>query len=469
MNKKIKSAAFIYLSQSGGGYYLSDDPGYNIQRRPALGLQYLCAVLERRNITTNIFDQTVIDFDFTTLLDGLKGYDLAGFYCSDSQEQKVKAYCRKIKEKLGIPVLVGGPNTLTNTSFLDYGCDIVVHGEGEVTIQQIVDYYNGSIGIEDVKGISYKNESGIITNRAQELIDNLDTLPFPDRSKVDINAYYDYFLFNTKTPYATMITSRGCIYNCSYCTSYKIWGCRYRKRSVDNVISEIDELVNKYNIRFISFQDDLFAISNSWIEEFCQKLSEKDYKLRWMAVLHPFSIPIERRRILRMMKDAGCVALSFGLQSAHPEILKTINRNPAEPEKLREFLAIANEIGLITLVFYIFGLPNDTNETIRTTIDYSLTCGSTLANHFTLSVLKGSELDRLYGSKKVCELSQEEIRKFTEYASRKFYTRPNNILKIAYLVLMNPGWLIKIIDKAPYLLARIGIGFKRRRTSEYVG
>ena len=299
---KIKKVAFIYLTQGSGEYYVTDDPGYSIQRRPQLGLQYLCAVLEKKGIETNIFDQTVTLFNLDWLIERLKEYDIAGFYCSDTQEDNVKSFCKKIKEKLALPVLVGGPSTLDNSSFLDHGCDIVVYGEGEITIQEIIEHYNGMKNIEDIRGIFYKKDDKVIQAPPQILIRNLDELPFPDRSKVDINAYYDYFLFGIKRPYVTMMAARGCFYRCSFCTSCNLWAHKYRTRTPDNMLSEIDDAVEKYKIRYIAFQDDVFGISNDWIEEFCNKLIERRYRLKWMPILHPLSVRTDTEKMLSLMK-----------------------------------------------------------------------------------------------------------------------------------------------------------------------
>jgi radical SAM superfamily enzyme YgiQ (UPF0313 family) len=453
---KIRKVAFIYLTPGSGEYYITDELACDIQRRPQLGLQYLCAVLERRGIKTHIFDQTVSLFGPDWLREKLRGYDIAGFYCSDSQEDIVKGLCKKIKEQLDIKILVGGPSTLENPSFLDYGCDIVVYGEGEITLQEIIGYYNGEREIDTIKGIFYRNGNEIVKASAQELIKNLDVLPFPDRSKVDINAYYDYYLFGMKRPYITMITARGCLYRCSFCTSCNLWGNRYRRRSVDNVLSEIDEVVEKYSIRYIAFQDDVFGVTNDWIEDFCNKLLKRPYRIRWMVIFHPFSIERDTERILRLMKRAGCDTVSFGLQTAHSQILKNINRDPAEPQKLKRLLAIADNIGFMSAVSYIFGLPGDTKETIQTTIDYSMDCGATFSTYFTLSVLRGSEIERRYRDKPICELAKETVQELTVYASKRFYTRPKNILRIAYFVLTNPVWLINTRFNILSLLARVG-------------
>ncbi len=452
----IKKAAFIYLTQTSEVYYLGNDVGYSVQRRPQLGLQYLCAVLEKRGIGTNIFDQTVTPFSFDQLAEKLKEYDMAGFYCSDPQEEKVKIWCKRLKEIMDIPLLVGGPCTLNNATFLDHGCDVVVHGEAETTIGDLVDYFNGSKDIKEVKGISYKNENNIVTAPPQDLIQDLDKIPFPDRSKVDINAYHDYFLFGMRKPYITVIASRGCAHKCYFCTSFKIWGRKYRRRSVDNVIAEIDDAISKYGAKYIAFQDDIFGMTNDWIEDFSNKLIKKPYRIKWMAILHPFNLRTDTERILRLMKKAGCDTLSFGLQSAHSAVLKNTNRDPGEPDALAHLLKIAKRLGFVTAVAYIFGLPGDTRETVQATIDYSLECGSSVANYFMLFVLRGSDMETLYKDKKICELSSKEIEDLATHASKRFYMRPETIFRLACFMIRNPSWLIGVGKNLPSILARVG-------------
>ena len=112
----------------------------------------------------------------------------------------------------------------------------------------------------------------------------------------------------------------------------------------------------------------------------------------------------DTEKILKMMRMAGCDTLSFGLQTAHPVILRNINRHPAEPNQLKKIIRIANKFGFVTAVSYIFGLPGDTKDTIQTTIDYSLNCGSTLANYYTLSILSGSDIAIEYKDKKISKI-----------------------------------------------------------------
>lgn len=453
----IKKIAFVYLTQTSGATYVTDDVAEHIQNRPLLGLQYLCAVCERRGVSTMLFDQRIAAFDEAGLLKTAADCDLIGFYCSDPQENKVKQYGRWLKAHGAIPILVGGPSTLENTSFLDHGCDWVIHGEGERTIEQILDYYEDRRSIDEIKGVSYQKDGQHVTAPPQDLIEDLDALPFPDRSKTDIRAYHDYLLFGMRKPYITMMASRGCPYRCSFCVSYKLWDCRYRQRSVGNVLAEIDDAVARYGVKYIGFQDDVFGGSDAWIEKFCEELLKRPYRLRWMAILHPFSIRKDTDRLLWLMKKAGCDTLSFGLQSADPEILKRVGRSPDEPQALLKLVRAADRIGLLTYAMYIFGLPGETRETIKTTTEYSLRCGSTLVTYNVFYSLRGSEIENQYQGQPVCAIGQDELVKLSMAASRKFYLSLGTLRRLAYFIAKNPGWLVRAGWGMVSVLARAGL------------
>lgn len=452
----ITRVAFVYLKYTPN-YVHTGDSGLDVEKRPKLGLQYLCAVLEQRGIKTAIFDQLIDPFTQYDLVMRLKEYDMVGFYCSDPQEKTVKEYCSVLRQNSTIPINVGGPATADNSSFLNYGCDIVVHGEGEVTILQLVDYYKGVIGIEEIRGISYKKGDEIVRAPSQPFIEDLDTLPFPYRANQDIRAYYDPNNFSMGKPFIHVMTSRGCLYKCHFCASCRSWGYRYRQRSVDNVLAELDAAVKDYGDIFVCFQDDVWGRTNAWIEEFCTKLIAKPYKLRWLVLMHPFSIPSDKERILSLMKQAGCVVVLLGLQSAHPDILRWVNRNPTEPARLSEFLTATNKVGLLTAVSYIFGLPGDTRDTIQTTIDYSVRSGATLSNFYNLSVLHGSALEKMYQDRPVCTMPQSEILALTQTAYRRFYTNPRTVWRVGKCMVQYPEWIMAMITKLPSLVKWTGV------------
>lgn len=419
---------------------------YNrITRRPPLGLQYLCSTIEKNGSNCEIIDQTVSQISLGKLIKNIreKDYAFVGFYSYTLAplKDKLVQYIKIIKKECSVKIIVGGPGSIHVKEFIDAGCDIVCHGEGEKTILKIIEYLKGKISIAEIKGISYKKDGIIVNNELQALIDNLDEIDFPNRDKISLNNYFDYFIFPMRKPYATMIASRGCPYKCTYCACPSIWRGKYRLRSVKNVMEEIDYLVQRYKVRYITFEDDIFGLNQRWLKEFCIELTGRKYDLNWMCILHPLSLRENKEEFITLLKNAGCNFFSFGLQSSNLDILKKINRDPETPFLLKETISIARKKGILTLVDFIFGLPGETKQTILENIKYISETHPHLINIHPLGLLFGTELEKMYKKTKVCNMPQEEIIFWCKKATRKFYLSVNNLIGIfIYILKNNPRW-----------------------------
>lgn len=470
--KTSDKAIFVYLSQEDSDYLISEKPEYGMKRVPKLGLMYLAAVLEKEGIKVRIDDQTLEPFTLNQLLERLKNDDclFVGFYSATALKDKVIRYIKAIRQAdASVPILVGGPGFYSAADYLNAGCDIVCRGEGERTIAQIVQYLQGRIDISDVKGISYKSNGRIMEASAQGLIENLDDIPMPRRGQGNGSTdYYDFHIFNMRTPYTTMLASRGCPYSCTYCSSCNIWGKRIRQRSPQNVVAEIDYCVKELGIRYIGFRDDVFGFGNDWVVSFCNLMTDRRYKVLWSCMVHPLSFVRDRGGIIGLLKKAGCDMLIFGLQSAHPEILKNIKRSAREPEELAQTVKAAKELGISTVVEFIFGLPGETEDTIRTSIDYVLRLKPHYAQFNALSVLEGSEIESVFGDNPVCGLSEERARKWCALASRRFYSSAGLLLQdVLHIINKNPAWFLKTARYVPYILGYLG--FNKTRHNRKAG
>lgn len=432
-----------------------------LQKRPKLGLQYLCSALESRKMHCEIMDQLAMPFSLRELVLKIKNgkFIFIGFYSHFLIKNKIISCIRQIKNECNLVIAVGGPGSIYKDEFIKNGCDIVCHGEGERTILQIAEYAENKISAEEIKGISYKNASGVITNGTQDLIENLDEISFPDREKIDLNFYYDYYITPRK-PYASMITSRGCPFKCAFCIAPMLWNNRYRFRSVRNVLDEISLLVKKYGVKYIAFQDDIFGHNDEWLNEFCRGLSWERFDLKWSCFLHPLSLKKKKQSLIASMKKAGCNLIHFGIQSANQEILKRINRNPTEPALLEESVRMAKKQGILTLMEFILGLPGETEESLRENLRYALKVKPHLTDFHPLVLFTGSEIEVKFRSRPVCALSGDEVRRWCSISLRNFYLRPDTLARISgYVIKNNPRWILKL----PYALKFIFdfLGFKK--------
>lgn len=459
-------ALLVLLKQQHKFYWNVPEAEYGLQRYQPLGLLYVSSSLEKYDVATDFIDQSVDNFSFSDLNNKIitNKYDFIGFY-SDSTLKDIVCRCvRELKNNLKIPIIVGGPGTLISKEFFDAGCDIICNGEGEITVCEVVDYIKGKKQLNEIKGISYCENGKIIRNEDRELIQDLDSVPFPDRNKTQADKYYDFHKFTMRTPFTTLITSRGCPFNCSFCTSHVFWKRKVRLRSPENITKEIDEILKKYMLKYIYFLDENFGLNMKWLFEFCNLLIRKNYNFHWCCAINPFSFEGRKQEAMEIMKRAGCDHMIMGLQSAVPEILENINRIPHQPEAAAETIRIAKKLGILIQLEMIFGLPGDTEETMKQSIDYTISVNPHISGFFALTVLEGSEIERKYGNNNVCSLSKERVNELCSLASRKFYTRLSKITELLIFILKNnPGWFSRAIKCLPFILSVAGL---RQRTTK---
>lgn len=456
----IQQAAFIYLSLNNNDATSIGKLRFFIQklmRRPKLGLEYLCAALDKKRIKARIYDQTLDDFTYKDLSDMLMKdeINLIGLYTCSENIKNAISFLRHIKKTLSVPIIAGGPGCIHYKELLLAGCDIICLGEGDDTIVDIIDYYESRKRLEEIKGIAYIDRTSykINTTQARPLIDNLDKLPFPLRSPETVKKYYDHFAYPLSRPYISIACSRGCPYRCAFCASSYIWQGRYRQRSVENVINEIKEAVVKFRIKSICFTDDVFAQNFNWLKEFCNSLDRERFRLKWMCDLNPNDLRSRREEAFSMMAEAGCKLISFGGQSANAEVLKNINRNPHEIEELKRSIHIAKKMNITTVVNYIFGLPGDTKETLEENLEFCLDAKPHMVDFHPLAILPNSEIAHQYKDRSFCKLNETEIMQLCKKYMIEYYRRPEvagQLLKDIFA--KNPGWFFSNIRVIPALL-----------------
>ena len=459
MNRKC---LFIYVGQQNYGFCLANKRDYEMKREPQIGFAYLSAILRQNKIDSEILDFTIAPQTKESLADYIikESPLFIGFYAAEALRSNLLEYLKDLRQKFpDLKILIGGPDIYDSKSYLNAGADAYCIGEGEKTIMELVDYCLGKLDRSKIKGIAYKKDGQIKMTPPRDLIENLDELPIPAWDKYDLNKYHDYHIFDMHHPYTSIMASRGCPFKCTYCVSHRIWGNKYRRRSPKHVMKEIDYLVLKQRVRYITFQDDIWSwMNDNWAKTICQELINRKYDLKWRSILHPFSFLKSRQEILPIMKEAGCTAISTGLQSASGEILKNINRSPKEPEAMAELIGLSKKLGISTSIEFIFGLPDDTEETIEKSILYSLKVKPTFAAFYALSILPGSDIWKMEKEGKFQNLPSDFIKRKCKEASRRFYTNPKviyNILKT--IVRINPKWFLTALGHSKYLLETSGI------------
>ncbi|MBI5624187.1 MAG: B12-binding domain-containing radical SAM protein [Elusimicrobia bacterium] len=458
----MRDVLLVYLSQEDSDYVISGNVELGMKNVPKLGLMYLAAVLARKGVAARILDQTLEPFGLDDLAHRLRteGCGLVGFYSATALKRKLLSWIKGLRERgVRTPIIVGGPGFFGYADYLGAGADLVVRGEGEAAVCEIVDHFDGRIGDKAlIRGICYAVDGRVAATPDRRPIEDLDALPFPARdgsSRGD--AYHDFHVIGMRTPYTTMIASRGCPFRCAYCSSHNVWENKVRLRSAANVLAEVSSCVERFGTRYIGFKDDIFGWDQGWLAEFCASAARLRGMPRWSAMAHPLSFRKDKRHALEAMAGAGCDMLIFGLQSAHPDILAAIRRGAEEPEELRETVTLAKGLGITTVVEFIFGLPGDSPETMAASLDYVLRLKPHYAQFNALSLLEGSELGLRCEGRPATRMSDDEVRGWCAHASRSFYGHPGVLAQdFLHALRKNPAWFLRVAGHGAYVLRYLG-------------
>lgn len=438
-----REVLFIYLSPDNDSYLLNRPLPIKVKRIPKLGLQYLSSILENINVSTEIKDQTVYNYSVNDLIDSIKSNNhlFVGFYSSHSLKSKVIDYIKIIKSQLkSCNIIVGGPDHYSNSEYLMAGAEFVLHGESEITILNIVNFFNQPKSKENILGVSYLEQNKVVKTPKQPMIDNLDDLPYPKRTIADIKNYYNlsYPAFNK--PFMTIIASRGCPFNCSFCSTSNIWDMKLRTRSPSDVIEEIKFYKSIYNIKSISFMDDVFGLNAKWLNEFCDLMSKNNLNINWSCMMQIYHL--KSFDVLEKMKAAGCSVIIVGVQSSSQKVLKDAGRTNQDEDQLIHFTSKARKLRIFTKIQFIFGLPNDDNSVFKSNIAMALKARPNIAMFYPYQELSGSDL---FNHVKKNKYSENALKKKCFLAYMRFFLDPLVILNNCKLILTgNTLWLLFI-------------------------
>ena len=259
-------------------------------------------------------------------------------------------------------VVFGGPHAtlradeiLKNTKDVDF----VVNGEGETVLLELVNTLNSkNNNFGTVQGISYRDGDKIVHNNTKKFIDNLDSLPFPDRETLlGLDTY-------TSEDMGLLMGSRGCPYSCSYCAT-QIWTRKVRYRSLTNVVEEIKYVHQRYGTRQFTFKDDSFTVNRKRVMEFCNMLMNEGIKINWDCNTR---VDLVDPELLRTMKKAGCNSIKVGIESGSERILKLMDKG-IPFERIQEAARLFREVGIHWTAYFMMGIPTETKEDVKKTLE----------------------------------------------------------------------------------------------------
>ena len=352
---------------------------------PGTGLSYLYSYLKQNNYNCKIHDFFFDSWDYVESVLIKENADIIGITCLTEMRHnafKLLSLIRKIKKNT-IVIFGGHHSTYMSDQLLKtFEIDYIVLGEGEIRLLNLIRAIEGSIPLESVEGIAYKKNENIIKNlpkKDDEYIKNLDALPFPF-SEEQMGMFKKYPLMKEIHPQLVMdippevyengrivsiITSRGCPFNCQFCSSTLFWGKKWRFRSPKNIVDEIEFYYNQYGFRYFNFADDAFTIMPKRSINICEEIIERNLKIYFDCTTRADRITED---LAIWLKKAGCVFIAIGVESGSKKILKIINKNLSIKSIIRAF-SILRKHKISAYPLLMVGNPGETNKTIQSTIN----------------------------------------------------------------------------------------------------
>jgi len=280
------------------------------------------------------------------------------------------------KEEPELPVAIGGihPSIFPREILEEYTCfDYLFQGESEESLVQLANSFEDEkYDFRSIDGLGYRENGKIVINDKRNFIDNVDTIPFPDYNLIDLEDYYfdtSKWVSPKKLPINTnihILSSRSCPRQCTYCSMFLALGPKYRMRSADNVVNEIEYLYNKFNHKYFSFMDDNFTLNKKRAIEICNKIVERGLNIQFDS---PNGLDVNTldEELFEALVAAGLVRTCLAIESGSPEIRRSVNKNLTQKKIYEVYESIRKFPQLVFNSFFIVGFPLETKETLEET------------------------------------------------------------------------------------------------------
>lgn len=341
---------------------------------PPLGLAYLAAYVRKYSDIDKI---VIIDKEDQLKAIKREKPDVIGIGSMTYEFPQAKNLAKQIKENFNIPVIIGGHHiTLMPNHFINSIFDVGVISEGERTLTELIQIFekHGSFPAKElrkVKGIIFKNERSVNEQtQMRELIEPLDEIPYPARDLLKMREYYLTLrkaTFGKFGIYGQMLTSRGCPYKCTFCSTTLFW-CRPRLHSAEYVVGEMKHLIEKYRVDGILIFDDLFIVNKKRIADIAKLMAEE--KINEKVKLYIYGrTNLINDEVLKSLKKMNVVTIEFGLESGSDKTLRYLKKGSVTVNDNRNALRLCKKYGFKTYGSFIIGSPEETEEDFKQTLN----------------------------------------------------------------------------------------------------
>jgi radical SAM superfamily enzyme YgiQ (UPF0313 family) len=354
------------------GYFLYEDPKEREIMKPyvPLGILYLSSHLRRKGFEVEVYDSTFGSKDelFRILREGPPA--VLGIYANLMTRGNVLEIAGCAREA-GWTVVVGGPEPSNYPEqYLHWGADLIVAGEGELTVEALLQSGFDSARWPDINGLLFRSVDGsIVRTPPASLIKDLDAQPWPDRERVNIERYLGVWREHHGTCSVSLITARGCPYHCNWC-SHSVYGKTHRRRSPKSVVDEIEWLLQRYSPDMLWLADDVFTIHHGWLRDYAAEMQRRGFHVPFECITRADRL---NDTVAEILAGLGCFRVWIGSESGSQRILDAMQRGVTVAQ-VQNAVRLCKQNGIQTGMFLMWGYEGEQIEDIQATVDHVKQC-----------------------------------------------------------------------------------------------
>jgi radical SAM superfamily enzyme YgiQ (UPF0313 family) len=363
-----------------------------------LGIMMLAAYLRREmpGVELKLRDMLPDNLTIADLVREIRDYqpDILGISAMTYESEEMAALAKAVKAfRPDLPIVAGGPHatTMPLRVLALPEVDLIVRNEGEVTFAELAPRLLAGERQPEIPGVGFRRNGQPYLTPPRAFHPDLDSLPFPAWDLVRMERYWDIPRFGTAyrfRPYMSVFSSRACPFNCTYC--HRLFGQKFRARSVENVIEELKILYHQHGVREIHFIDDCFNFDQKRAMAICDRIVEEGLRI---AINFPNGVrgDIMTPELLRKLKEAGTYRITYAVESGSPRIQKYMKKN-LKLDRVKEMIAETDRLGMMVDGFFMVGFPTETREEVQATLNFALESRLHSANFFFVTPFEGTEL-----------------------------------------------------------------------------
>lgn len=418
-------------------------------QNPGIALAQIASILLEKGHAVRILDLDIFPPNTTILIETMTRFkpDIVGVTATTPSYGDMINIVNTVKSiDQGVMVVLGGPHVTVfpEQSLMDSGAGIVAVGEGDYTLLDFMEAKR----MDDIPGIVYRDGNAIRRTKERPLTHNLDNLPYPAWHLYDLKRYRGTKVIQRTWPAGSIETSRGCPFNCVFCNKL-IFKHQFRAKSPERVVNEMEYMLAS-GFREVHIEDDGFSTDLSRAKDICRQIIARGIKFPW-TLKNGIRVDRVDLELLELMRRAGCYQVAYGIESGNQSVLNGLGKN-ITLNQAQNAVNMAKKVGLETYGFFMLGLPGETEETLKDTINFALELGMDIVKFSIFTPLPGTPLfeqwqangyilttdwskysfhnliDQVYRHP---SLDHQTLRRYYKEAYRKYYLRWQYIWKRA--------------------------------------